>query len=96
MSRVSSRSRIKTTTYGYGNKISSETDAFSSGSSPHGEYVAGMTAGEIGKGHSQGHSDYLKGVASVKTYFGSSASDSGSNSGLSDLKNMIGIVKGLL
>lgn len=92
---MTSRSRIETTSKAYNNSINSVTNARSSGDSPHAEFVAGMTAGEIGKGHASGHADYLGRVKAMEIYTGKgSVSGSGNeNSGLGDIKDVIGIVK---
>jgi hypothetical protein len=95
---MSSKSRISTTTYGHDNKINSVTNASSDGDSPHGEFVAGMTAGEIGKGHSMGHADYLSRTKSMEIYTGKSLGNGTTkgDSGLGEIKEFIGIMKTFL
>ena len=101
---MSSRCRVKTTSHGYGNSINSLTDASMEGDSPHSEYISGMAAGEIGKGHSMGHADYLARVKAMEIYTGRSAPGGGAGAkgsgggdpGLGDIKEMLGLIKGLL
>jgi hypothetical protein len=95
---MTSRSRVETTSKAYNSSINSVTDASSCGDSPHAEFVAGMTAGEIGKGHAAGHADYLGRVKSMEIYTGK-APASGSvkgDSGLGDVKDVLGIIKTFL
>jgi len=96
---MTSNSRIETTSRGYGNSIHSLTDATSGGDTPHAEYIAGMTAGEIGKGHSMAHADYLSRTKMMEVYTGRSdespPENSSQGSGLGGLKDLIGVMKSL-
>ena len=95
---MASRCRVETTSRGYRNDINTVTNARSDGDSPHAEFVAGMTAGEIGKGHAMGHADYLGRIKTMEIYTGKSARNGAGNgdSGLGDIKNLIGVVKTFL
>jgi len=59
-----------------------------------------MTAGEIGKGHASAHADYLARVRSMEIYVGSSGRGSGAgggdDSGLGDMKEILGFVKSIV
>ena len=95
---MASKCRVETTSHGYRNSINSVSDARSDGDSPHAEYIAGMTAGEIGKGHATGHADYLARIRVAEIYTGKSGGNGSGNgdSGLGDIKDMLGLVKALL
>ena len=95
---MASNCRVETTSYGYANSINSVTDASSDGDSPHAEFIGGMTAGEIGKGHAMGHADYLARTRSMEIYFGGSSGSVSGNGGsaLGDIKDMLGAVKTIL
>lgn len=95
---MASRSRVETTSRGYRNSINSVTNANSDGDSPHAEFIAGMTAGEIGKGHAMGHADYLAKTKAMEIYTGSSVKGGEGSSGpdIGGVKDMIGLIKNLL
>lgn len=94
---MANKCRVETTSYGSGDRINSLTDASSDGDTPHSEFVGGMTAGEIGKGHAMGHADYLAKVKSMEIYTGTKYSGSSSgNSGMSGIKDALSIVKNFI
>jgi len=65
---MTSWSRVETNSHADGRDINSITEAETGGDSPHAEYIAGMTAGEIGKGHARAHGSYLSSMASIEAY----------------------------
>jgi len=95
---MASKCRVETTSRGYKNEVNSVTNARSDGDSPHAEFVAGMTAGEIGKGHAMGHADYLSRTRNMEIYTGKSTENGSENgdSGLGDIKDLLGVVKAFL
>ena len=95
---MTSRCRVETTSKAYIDSINSVTNSKSSGDSPHAEFVAGMTAGEIGKGHASGHADYLGRVKVMEIYTGKGAINSSANcdSSLGEIKEVLGVVKTFL
>ncbi len=95
---MASRSRVETTSRGYRDSINSVTNSRSDGDTPHAEFIAGMTAGEIGKGHSMGHADYLARTRAMEIYTGSSVrnGEGSSRPDLGGVADMIGLVKSFL
>ena len=74
---MSSHCRVETTSKGYQSGMNSVTDVTSGGDSPHAEFIAGMTAGEVAKGHSSAHADYLARTRNMETYLGSTGRGGG-------------------
>ena len=96
---MASKCRVETNTRGYGNEINSVTDASMEGDSPHSEFIAGVTAAGIARGHSEGHANYLASVKVAEIYTGKSAgggSSKGDSGGMGDIKDMMGFLKGIL
>jgi hypothetical protein len=95
---MASNCRVETTSYGYRNSINSVTNANSNGDSPHAEFIGGVTAGEIGKGHAMGHANYLARIKTMEIYTGESSGNANGNGdmGLSDIKDVLGVVKTFL
>ena len=87
--------RVKTVSKGYGSSIESDTSSSSNGDSPHEQFIAGMTAGTIGKGHADAHSNYLSSVKNMETYVGKGGSDGGDSSGFEEIKDFLKIIGGL-
>jgi len=95
---MTSRSRVETRSSSGGGEIRSLSDAESTGDTPHAEYIAGLTAGAIGKGHASAHADYLGKVAEIEAHYGRSHASPGSGGGgspLGELNSLISIMKSL-
>ncbi len=98
---MSSHCRVETTSKGYQSGMNSVTDVTSGGDSPHAEFIAGMTAGEVAKGHSSAHADYLARTRNMETYLGSTGQGGGGGGGsdggggMGDIKEMFGAIKGM-
>jgi len=93
---------VETTSNGYRSGINSVTDVTSGGDSPHAEFIAGMTAGEVAKGHSSAHANYLASTRNMEVYLGVSSppgggggGSSGGGGGMGEIKDVIGAIKGM-